>query len=92
MPATTTEEITDQDKVWGAIKGLADSLGDPYTTFFPPVESEIFESDVRGNFEGVGMEIKLEEEKVRLLKEVKTKVHPNQLENQGLRADGKRKS
>jgi len=42
--------------------------------------------------EGVGMEIKLEEEKVRLLKEVKTKVHPNQLENQGLRADGKKKS
>ncbi|MBI2997125.1 MAG: LPS export ABC transporter periplasmic protein LptC [Deltaproteobacteria bacterium] len=42
--------------------------------------------------EGVGMEIKLEEEKVRLLKEVKTKVDPNQLENQGLRADGKRKS
>lgn len=42
--------------------------------------------------EGVGMEIGLEEEKVRLLKEVKTKVHPNQLENPGLRADGKKKS
>jgi carboxyl-terminal processing protease len=36
---------------------LAASHGDPYTAFLPPVENEIFESDVRGNFEGVGMEI-----------------------------------
>lgn len=55
--ATTSEMVTDQDKVWGAIKGLTSSLGDPYTVFFPPVESELFASDIRGNFEGVGMEI-----------------------------------
>ncbi len=59
VPATTTDPKTDQDKVWGAIEGLAASLGDPYTVFLPPVENEIFESDVRGNFEGVGMEIAL---------------------------------
>lgn len=57
VPATTTGTTTDQQKVWGAIEGLARSLKDPYTVFFPPVESEIFESDVRGNFEGVGMEV-----------------------------------
>lgn len=54
---TSTTPITDQDKVWGAIQGLAASYGDPYTVFFPPVQSELFESDVRGNFEGVGMEV-----------------------------------
>lgn len=55
---TTTEDaVTDQEKVWGAIEGLASSLGDPYTVFFPPIEAEIFESDVSGNFQGVGMEI-----------------------------------
>lgn len=48
---------TDQDKVWGAIKGLAASTGDPYTVFFPPEETKIFESDIKGTFEGVGMEI-----------------------------------
>lgn len=52
--ATST---TDQEKVWGAIKGLAASTGDPYTVFFPPEESKMFESDISGNFEGVGMEI-----------------------------------
>ena len=58
VPASTTSEtVGDQEKVWGAIKGLTSSLGDPYTVFFPPVESELFESDIRGNFEGVGMEV-----------------------------------
>lgn len=46
-----------QKMVYGAIEGLAKSLGDPYTVFFPPVEKEMFESSVRGDFEGVGMEI-----------------------------------
>jgi carboxyl-terminal processing protease len=46
-----------QEMIWGAVSGLVASLGDPYSVFFPPQESEIFESSVRGDFEGVGMEI-----------------------------------
>ena len=58
VPAsTTTKTVGDQEKIWGAIEGLTDSLGDPYTVFFPPVESKLFEAEVRGNFEGLGMEI-----------------------------------
>lgn len=52
-----SDKITAQDKVWGAIQGLANSFGDPYTIFLPPTESEMFASDIEGNFEGVGMEI-----------------------------------
>ena len=48
---------TDQDRVWGAIQGLAASYGDPYTVFFPPEESKSFSEEIKGNFEGVGMEI-----------------------------------
>ena len=54
QPAATS---TDQNKVWGAIEGLTASLGDPYTVFFPPEENKSFESEISGNFEGVGMEI-----------------------------------
>ncbi len=53
----TAASTTDQDKVWGAIEGLAASYGDPYTVFFPPVQSKEFQDDITGNFEGVGMEI-----------------------------------
>ena len=55
--STTAKTVSDQEKVWGAIEGLAKSLGDPYTVFFPPVQSSMFESDIRGNFEGIGAEV-----------------------------------
>ena len=48
-----------QNMVWGAIEGLASSLNDPYTVFLPPTESKAFEDEIRGDFEGVGMEIGL---------------------------------
>lgn len=55
--STTAPTVSSQDRVYGAIQGLAASLGDPYTTFFPPEEKKMFDSIVSGNFEGVGMEI-----------------------------------
>ncbi|RJQ35093.1 S41 family peptidase [Candidatus Parcubacteria bacterium] len=54
--ATSTEE-TNQERVWGMVQGLAESLGDPYTYFLPPVENEQFVEDLSGQFQGVGMEI-----------------------------------
>tara|TARA_B100000745_G_scaffold300588_1_gene255574 strand:- start:4406 stop:5713 length:1308 start_codon:yes stop_codon:yes gene_type:complete len=58
--ATTTEKKQsekDQEKVWGMISGLVESMGDPYTVFLPPTQAEIFNDDISGSFEGVGMEI-----------------------------------
>ncbi len=55
----TNEAVPSQEKVWGAIQGLANSLGDPYTVFLPPQELEAFETEISGNFEGVGMEVGL---------------------------------
>jgi len=59
--ASNTEPVSDQDKLWAAISGLARVYGDPYTVFFPPAENALFESDINGNFEGVGMEIGIRE-------------------------------
>jgi len=50
-------KITDQDRVWGAIQGLASSVGDPYTVFFPPEENKSFKEGIKGSFEGIGAEI-----------------------------------
>ncbi len=55
--ATSTKITGDQEKVYGAIQGLVASLEDPYTVFFPPAEAKAFAAEVRGNFEGVGMEV-----------------------------------
>lgn len=51
------DKVNSREKVWGAISGLAQSYGDPYTVFFPPREAEYFQSEVRGNFGGIGVEI-----------------------------------
>lgn len=59
--ASTTLPSNDE-KIWGAIEGLADSYQDPYTVFLPPEESRIFREDILGNFSGVGIEIGLSEE------------------------------
>ncbi len=53
----SSDGIDREKMLWGSIEGLAASLGDPYTVFFPPVESKAFEDEIRGDFEGVGMEI-----------------------------------
>ncbi|MES2952940.1 MAG: S41 family peptidase [Patescibacteria group bacterium] len=60
--SSTTKAVTANDRVYGAISGLAKSLGDPYTTFFPPEDLKLFESSIRGDFEGVGMEISKKDE------------------------------
>jgi carboxyl-terminal processing protease len=65
--ASTTPET----RVFGAIKGLASSYGDPYTTFFPPVESKTFQEEIAGNFEGVGMEIGIKEDQLRVVSPLK---------------------
>jgi carboxyl-terminal processing protease len=52
---------TNQDLVWGAIKGLASSYNDPYTVFMPPVEAKQFNDDISGTLEGVGMEVDIKD-------------------------------
>lgn len=50
-------KITNEEKMYGAIQGLTTSIDDPYTTFFKPEESKIFQEDITGSFSGVGMEV-----------------------------------
>jgi len=51
------EEFDQQEMIYGAISGMVKSLGDPYTVFLNPDETKRFVEDVKGSFEGVGMEI-----------------------------------
>jgi len=51
------QEITDEEKVWGAISGLVGALGDPYSAFLPPEENKLLNEEISGHFGGVGIEI-----------------------------------
>ena len=40
----------EKDLFYGAINGLVEGLGDPYSEFSDPREADIFESDLEGKF------------------------------------------
>ncbi len=51
------DKISPQDKVYGAISGLVQSLKDPYSVFLSPKDNKKFQEDVQGSFGGIGAEI-----------------------------------
>lgn len=52
------KESIDYEKMfYGAVSGMVDSLGDPYTVFFTPPEATSFNEEMSGRYEGVGMVI-----------------------------------
>ena len=64
-------KVSDQDRVWGAITGLASSLGDPYTVFFPPEENKLFNEEIQGSFGGIGAEIAVKEKVLTIVAPLK---------------------
>jgi len=46
-----------QKLLYGAISGLVEALGDPYTSFLTPVENTEFRRDLEGKYEGIGAEL-----------------------------------
>jgi carboxyl-terminal processing protease len=69
--STTTGAVTPENKIWSSIEGLAGAYGDPYTVFFPPKESKMFEEEIRGSFGGVGMEIGIQDESLTVVTPIK---------------------
>ncbi len=43
--------------VYGAIGGMVNSLGDPFTMFLPPSQNKTVNEDLNGSFDGVGIQI-----------------------------------
>lgn len=62
---------TDTEKVYGAIAGLTDSYGDPYTVFMPPEDAKQFNEDISGAFGGVGMELGVRNESLTVVAPLK---------------------
>jgi carboxyl-terminal processing protease len=51
------QSVSTTAKIYGAINGMVNSLGDPYTEFFAPADSQQFQQDIAGNFGGIGAEL-----------------------------------
>lgn len=64
-------KIDDQQRVYGAIQGMVASLGDPYTSFFPPSEAKSFGEEISGQIEGVGMQVDVKDGILTVISPVK---------------------
>jgi carboxyl-terminal processing protease len=60
-------KIDPQKIIYGAISGMAKSLDDPYTVFFSQNETKRFEEDVKGVFEGIGIEIGIKNNQLQVI-------------------------
>lgn len=66
-----SDKTSDDERIWGAISGLASSLNDPYTVFFPPEEDKAFKEEVLGSFEGIGAEIGIKDKVLTIIAPLK---------------------
>lgn len=46
-----------QQMAYGAVRGMLETLQDPYTIFAPPRQARLLEEDIRGVFEGIGVSV-----------------------------------
>lgn len=58
------KQLEPQKLLQGAISGLVEAVGDPYTSYFDPEANKTFNEVLSGQFEGVGMELGVKEGKL----------------------------
>lgn len=61
------DEVPDSALLHGAIRGVVDALGDPYSTFFTPEEYQGWQESLSGEYSGVGIEITLRNGRVTVV-------------------------
>ena len=54
--------IDDTAMMEGAIRGMLETLGDPYTSYMTPDEFQMAQEDLEGDFEGIGAVVRQDEE------------------------------
>lgn len=52
-----SDNIDDQEVAYRALEGMLDALDDPYTTFFRPTRASDFQSQIKGEFTGIGANV-----------------------------------
>ncbi len=66
-----SSEADSQERVYSATRGLVESLGDAYSSYFDPEESEYFNQNLAGEFSGVGMEVGMREGNIVVISPLK---------------------
>jgi len=79
------EKLDPQKMVYGAIKGMVQALGDPYSSFMDPEETKEFDINIEGSFEGIGAELGMKDDVLTVI----APIEGMPAEKAGLRAGDK---
>jgi carboxyl-terminal processing protease len=60
-------QIDHQKLMYGAIKGMVDAVGDPYTFYQTPTQRDLNDTDLRGSFDGVGIQVDVKDGKLTVV-------------------------
>ena len=60
-----------KNMIYGSIKGMVYSLGDPYTSFLTPKENKDFQESMNGTLEGIGAELTLRDGMITVVSPLK---------------------
>lgn len=63
--------IDEKKMVYGAVSGMVDSLGDPYSVFLTPEENMSLNEDMKGAFGGIGAEIGYRDDAIAIVAPLK---------------------
>ena len=77
------KNITSEQLIQGALKGMAESVGDPYTTYLVNDETAQLDETVNGAFGGIGAELKSDQSRVV----ISTTMEGSPSQQVGLQAD-----
>ena len=77
------KNVTSEQLIQGALKGMAESVGDPYTTYLVNDETAQLDETVNGVFGGIGAELKSDQSRVV----ISTTMEGSPSQQVGLQAD-----
>lgn len=61
------QPVDERKMLYGAMSGMAASLGDPYTMYFEPKSATEFSQSLAGKFEGIGAEIGMKDDQLQVI-------------------------
>jgi len=61
------EDVSKADLLTGALKGMVDAIGDPFSEYLNAEESTSFEEDFQDSFEGIGVQFMMENGRVTVI-------------------------
>jgi carboxyl-terminal processing protease len=68
---TYVEKIPAQKLIVGAVKGMLESLNDPYSRYLDKMHFEMVEEEAAGHYEGVGIMLGMEDHKLTVISPIK---------------------